>query len=111
MSTVHVLLVAAALPGRIGREFTVIFLLGGRRYLFPGRSIAVEDVSSVATAVRFSRNYSLGVMVRSLIDLIVSWQLRHGGSTGNTCTVCSWNGEGWVFAVVIVIFQSVYLLS
>ena len=53
--------VAAALPGGIECDFTVDFLLVGWRHLSPSRSIAVEDVPPVGTAMCFSWNCSLGL--------------------------------------------------
>ena len=46
-----------------------------------------------------------------MIDLLVSWQLRHGGSSGKDCTVCSQNSKKGVFTIIVVIFLCVYLLS
>ena len=59
VETVHVLLVAAACLAGLAVTFRWIFLLIGRRCLSPNCSIAVEDVHTVAAAVRFSRVYFL----------------------------------------------------
>ena len=58
VETVHVLLVAACLVG-LTVTFRRFFLLIGRRCLSPNCSNAVEDVHTVAVAVRFNRVYFL----------------------------------------------------
>ena len=46
-----------------------------------------------------------------MIDLLASWDLRHGGSSGKDCTVCSRNSKEGFFHNGSSHIFCVYLLS
>ena len=96
--------VAAALPGGIECDFTVDFFAGWMEAPVSQPQHCGGGCPSGCDCGALYPELFFGGMTRFLIDLLVSWHLRHGGNTGNACTVCSVNGEGGGFAMVVVIF-------